>query len=101
MLTGSKSPITTAWWYRYFQSHDSGQPPSNETTVTPKGSPYTYTAPRGGILVVNGGTIASIQMARSGTFYPTGVTSGSFSLAQNDKLLFTYSVAPQLVFFPT
>ena len=91
-----------AVWYRYFQAQAQGQPPDNESVVPLTGSPYLFTAPRRGFLVVNGGTITAISVSRTApTFYPTGQTSGSFNLGQGDVLKITYSGKPSAVFFPT
>jgi hypothetical protein len=93
--------LTTSQWYRYWQSHDAGLPPSAETVLAPKASPFTYTAPRQGYVIVNGGTVTAIAVSRSGTFYPTGLTAGSFQVSQNDQLRVTFSVIPSMVFLPT
>ena len=92
---------TNSVWYRYLQANEQGVPPSGEASVTPTGSPYTYTAPRKGFLIVSGGTVSAIAFARLGPFYGTGQTAGTFTLALNDKLKITYSGAPTLTFVPT
>lgn len=92
---------TSKFWYRYFQANETGQPPSGETAITVSGSPFTYTAPRKGYVIVSGGTVSGIQVSRSGTFYSTGMTAGTFSVAANDQLKVTYTGVPTMVFFPT
>jgi hypothetical protein len=92
---------TSSAWYRYLQQSELGTPPAAENAVTPTGSPYTYTAPRKGFLIVQGGTVSAIAFSRSGTFYNVGQTSGTFTLDQNDQLQITYSVAPTLIWVPT
>jgi|SRR5208282_4197475 len=95
---------TTADFYRYLQAHDQGQPPSSEVTVTVSASPFTYTAPRGGFILVQGGTVSAIAFSRSATtagvsiFYTTGQTMGVFPVSQNDKLKVTYSGKPSMIF---
>lgn len=97
----SGETINTSWWYRYFQAHDFGVPPGAETVVTPTGSPFKYRVPRKGTIIVSGGTVSSLTIARSGPFYTTGTTSGTFHLAQGDQLQITYTVVPTVVFLPT
>ena len=92
---------TNAQWYRYFQSHDTGQPPGAEKTITVTASPFVYTAPRKGFVIITGGTVTSILFSRSGTYYNTGVASGSLSVAQGDMLKVAYTVVPTMVFVPT
>lgn len=96
--TGSN---TTASWYRWFQNVDKGLPPSSELVVTVTASPWTYTAPSKGFVIVTGGTVSLIQFSRTvGTFYPTGQTSGTFPVSQNDRIQITYSAAPAVTFVP-
>jgi hypothetical protein len=87
-------------WYRYFQDSEAGRPPAAETVVTPTASPFVYTAPRAGNLLVSGGTVGTISLSRSGTFLGTGRTVGMFRMAQGDQAKITYTVAPTVVFFP-
>lgn len=92
---------TTASWYRWFQNIDKGLPPSSELAVTITASPWTYTAPSRGFVLVTGGTVSLIQFSRTtGTFYPIGQTSGIFPVSQNDQLKVTYSAAPIVTFVP-
>jgi hypothetical protein len=93
--------VTTASWYRYFQAHDLGQPPSAEKAITGIASPFIYTAPHKGNLIVSGGTVSGISYSRSGTFYSTGQTSGVFNLALGDQLKIVFSVVPTVIFAPT
>lgn len=88
-------------WYRWFQDTELGTPPGVETPVVPNGSPFVYTAGRKGFLIVNGGTVSAIGFNRSGTFYTTGQTIGTFTLSKNDQLKVTYSGKPQMIFVPT
>lgn len=92
--------ISTSWW-RWFQDIDTGVPPSSEMSVTAVASPFTYLAKARGNLIVNGGTVTSIQFNRSGTFYTIGLTAGMFNLCANDQLKITYSSPPTLTFVPT
>jgi hypothetical protein len=99
-LTSGKN--TSAAWYRWFQTHDKGFPPSNETVINEHMSPFTYQAPRAGAVIVSGGTVSLIEVSRtSGKFYTTGRTAGQFSMSASDQLRITFGVKPTLVFFPS
>ena len=87
-------------WYRYFAGLFSGVPPAPESGVKIGPSPFTFTAARGGSLIVNGGAVSVIQFARSATRYTTGATQGMFPLSQGDSLTIQYSMAPTLTFVP-
>jgi hypothetical protein len=96
-----KGNNTSASWYRWMQNIDQGLPPSSETVITGHISPFTYQAPSAGFAIVHGGTVSSIQFARtSGTFHATEKTAGVFPMSQNDQLQITFSVIPSLVFVP-
>lgn len=91
---------TSSAWYRYLQQNELGTPPLAENAVTPTPSPFIYTAPRKGFLIVQGGTVSVVQFSRSGTFHTTGQTQGIFPLDQFDQLKITYSVTPTLTWVP-
>lgn len=95
-----KDKISTSWW-RFFSDTDTGVPPSSETVITPTGSPFTYSAKLKGNVIVTGGTVTGIAIARSGTFYSTGEITGQYNLCANDQLQVTYSSPPTMVLFPT
>jgi hypothetical protein len=91
---------TTSAWYRWFQDVDLGVPPSSELPITVGASPFIYTAAQKGGVIVNGGTVTSISVSRSGTFYATGLTQGLTYVAANDQLRVVYTGAPTMVFLP-
>ena len=90
---------TTSVWYRYFQNTFFGAAPSNETTVSVGGSPFAYTAPSRGFVLIKSGTVSSIQYTRSLTTL-TGLTSGIFPVSQGDVLTVAYTGLPSMTFFP-
>lgn len=93
---------TSSWWYRFFQASDVGVPPSGESSVTVTASPFTYSAPRKGSVIVTGGTVSAIAFSRTPpTFYTTGQTTGMFPVNQFDRLKVTYSAKPTIVFVPS
>jgi hypothetical protein len=97
-LTTGKN--TSSSWYRWVQATEQGTAPAQESAVTPGASPYTYTAPRKGFLIVNGGTVSQISYSRSGTFHVTGQISGMVNMNQYDQVQITYSAAPTLTWVP-
>ena len=69
--------------------------------VTPGPSPFAFKAPSGGTLAVTGGTVSAITLARARVSgVNVGFTSGSVSVAANDVVTITYSVAPTINFVP-
>jgi hypothetical protein len=101
-LLHPKTQNTGTSWYRWFQQIELGTPPASEVSVTVGASPFIYTAPRQGFMIVNGGAVTIIFFSRtSGTFYNTGQIAGTFSMSQGDVLKVMYTVAPQMTFVPS
>lgn len=69
-------------------------------SITPTGSPFTYTAPFGGSVAVTGGTVSAISVSRQGTSVSTGVTVGLIPVARFDQVVVTYTGAPTMTFIP-
>ena len=90
---------TTPSWYRFWQDTDKGVPPADEVSVPVGPSPFTYTAPRAGSVIVYGGTVVSIEFVRS-SVHVTGQTSGMFPVSLGDGITITYSGAPTVTFVP-
>lgn len=98
----SEGKNTSAPWYFFWQGLFRGLAPAAEVPVTPGASPYTYTAPVKGFLILSGGTVSAVAFSRDGTtFYSYGVTAGPFPLNAADRIRITYTVAPTLTFVPT
>jgi hypothetical protein len=95
---GSKNDST---WYRYFQANETGEPPALESVIAVGASTFSFTAPRKGFVIIQGGTVSLVQFNRSGTNIATGATNGLFPVAQNDILRVTYSGKPVMTFVPT
>ena len=97
----SPKGTTASGWYRFWQGLWSGTPTGNVSVVTPISSPFTYAAPVGGTLIVNGGVVSQVRYSRDGAnLYVTGQTQGMFPLSQGDQVWITYSVPPILTFAP-
>lgn len=95
-----KNGQTTASWYRFFQGLFQGTPPSAELTLSVGGSPFSYTAPVKGFVILKSGTVSSVAFTRSVTTL-TGQTSGIFPLNQGDILTVTYTGLPSMIWVPT
>lgn len=95
----SQGGATQASWYRFWNDINQGTPSSQELTLTPTGSPFTYQATQGGFLVVSGGTISSIVFTRVGS-YTLGTVAGAFPMAAGDQITVSYSMVPTIVFAP-
>ena len=87
-------------WYGFFSGLATGKPTGIVAAVTLNQSPFTYTAPSGGSLIVNGGSTTQIQFSRDGAaLFVTGQTAGMFPMALGDQIVITYSMAPPTVNF--
>lgn len=92
--------VTTRGWWRLWIGLYTGQPTGPTAGITVGSSPYKYTAPQGGSVIVNGGSTTQIAFSRDGAnFFITGQTTGMFRLAQGDILQVTYSIAPPTMTF--
>jgi hypothetical protein len=94
--------VTSKDWYFFLIGIFRGLPPANVSPVTVGASPYDYIAPVKGSVIVQGGTVTSLEFSRDGTsFYDVGQTSGMFLLNQSDYLRITHAGAPTVTFVPT
>lgn len=94
--------VTSRDWYFFWSGLFRRLAPELETPITVGASPYTYVAPRGGFVMVTGGTVTMIEWSRDGTtFYDTGETSGQFTVSAADQLRITHGGAPDALFVPT
>lgn len=69
-------------------------------SVSPTGSPFTYTAPAYGTLNISGGTVSQVAIKRGGVSTNLGGVVGHFLASKGDQYVITYSVAPTLSFIP-
>lgn len=94
--------ITSKDWYFFWAGLFKGLAPGAETPIVVGASPYSYSAPVKGTVIVSGGTVSAIAFSRDGmTFYATGQTTGMFTLNAQDRLRVTYTVLPTMTFVPT
>lgn len=69
--------------------------------ITVSASPFVYTAPSAGSVVISGGGIENVEFDRAPAgFITVGAFRGSFPVAQNDQLRVTYTTAPTMTFIP-
>lgn len=93
---------TTKDWYFFWAGLFQGLAPAAVLPVAPTGSPYTYTAPSKGFMLITAGTVSAVDFSRDGTtFYSYGTTAGQFQLNKSDLLRITYTVTPTMTFVPT
>lgn len=95
-----QSGATSSAYYRFLHDINTGNPPSAETTITLGASPFAYTAPQGGVVIINGGSVSQVSYTRSGT-YVTGQLSGMFPVGAGDILTVTYASVPTMIFAPS
>jgi len=92
----------TATWFRFWANLFQGLAPGGEFPVVGTGSPFTYTAPQGGFIILTGGAVSAVEFSRDGvTFYNYGTTTGAFPLSSSDRIRVTYTVVPVMTFVPT
>lgn len=94
--------VTSKDWFFFWAGLFKGLAPGNLVALTPDASPYTYSAPTKGFVIISGGTVSLVEFSRDGvTYYATAQTSGQFTLSAQDFLRVTYAVAPTMTFVPT
>ncbi|GAC1503714.1 MAG: hypothetical protein NVS1B10_08830 [Candidatus Saccharimonadales bacterium] len=72
-----------------------------QVTVTVGASPFAYTAPAIGSVIVQGGTVSAITLTHlGGTPVNIGVTAGVIPVVAGDVVTVTYTVAPNITFIP-
>ena len=96
-----RNGVTSRDWYFFWDALFRKLAPGNESAVTLTGSPFTYTASVGGVVIVSGGTVSQITFARDGAAYDVGTVAGMFPINATDELEITYTVAPTVTFVPS
>lgn len=70
-------------------------------SITVGASPYAYTAPAAGTVVVSGGTVSAITLKRgTPAAISVGETAGVIPVSAGDIVTTTYSAAPTMSFVP-
>lgn len=68
--------------------------------LTVGASPFAYTAPSRGAVMVSGGTVSAITITRNGAVAPSGATAGSVLVCAGDIVTITWTAAPTCTFVP-
>lgn len=84
-------------WFRFFQSMVN-QPPA-ATQITVGASPFAYVVNVPGTVFISGGTVTGLSVSR-GTA-SVSITGQSVPVSQGDIVTVTYSVLPDVWFFPS
>lgn len=93
---------TSKDWYFFWNGLYTGLSPALPISITVGTSPFTYSPQVKGTVIVQGGTVSSVQFSRDGiTFYDFGTVAGPFPLNAADRIVITYSIAPTMTFIPT
>jgi hypothetical protein len=85
-------------WVQFFSGF--GAAPKAIETITVGTSPFAYTAPAAGSVLLRGGAVTFTDLIRGPSPLPLGVTSGLIPVAAGDTLVVTYTVAPSMFFIP-
>jgi hypothetical protein len=64
--------------------------------ITPGASPYSYQAPMRGYVLVTGGTVSAVAMARDGSTLFAFPTAGPVPVAKGDVVKVTYTGVPTM-----
>jgi hypothetical protein len=95
-ITDSTGKINSVWFQWLATLFGTGQ----KVAAVAGASPFSYTAPSNGRLIVQGGAVSAVELNTSGARYNTGVTAGIFPLAAGDEIIVTYTAAPNMTFIP-
>lgn len=71
-----------------------------QVAITPGASPYAYTAPAIGNLVITGGTVSAVTLTHAGGSPVSVPTAGIIPVMAGDIVTVTYTVAPTMTFIP-
>lgn len=101
-LPSASSPVLegegfSAPWFRFFSALTAA--PGAIEPVTIGASPFSYTAPVAGHLVISGGSVSQLRIVRGRVSfnYPLG---NQVPVSPGDIVIVTYATAPSLTFIP-
>lgn len=87
----------TSEWTNFFTQF-LAEPAAIEA-VTVGASPFSWTAPTGGgVLVVEGGSVSDLDLTRGASTIDLGITAGPIPVATGDIIIITYAVLPTVSF---
>lgn len=76
------------------------QPGQTPSAVNVGASPWTFSAPSNGFIVLDGGSVSNVEFQRGGVQAQLGNPPELIPLRQSDQIIVTYSAAPGAVWFP-
>lgn len=92
--TGRLNPA----WFGFFADLTAPATPIEEVTLD--ASPATYTAVHAGSLLIANGTVTQIELVRARVTVITGLIAGFIPMSQNDQVIVTYAVIPDVWYIP-
>ena len=87
-------------WHRFL--HALTPNPQAAQAQTLKHSPYAFTAPANGSVIISGGTVSKITLTRGRAVLTIGATGGHFPASLGDVFTITFSgkTLPTVTFLP-
>jgi hypothetical protein len=73
------------------------QPGTAPASIAVGASPWTFTAPGNGMLILANGKITGIELQRAGV---QAAVAAPVLMRQNDQAIVTYTTAPEAIWFP-
>lgn len=98
--TDPKTGMLANIWYQFFARAVQLTPERPLQTLAVGPSPFVYTAYTIGHLLVNGGSVAGINLTRDGVSVACP-TTGFIPMAANDIVTIAYLSAPLVTFVPS
>ena len=93
-----KTGIVSLPWYQFFQSLIPGEG-YPESAISVGASPFAYTAPDDGFIVIVGGTVSGVTLDRAKGAHAVQ-TSGAIPVGKGDVITVIYSSAPAMYIYP-
>lgn len=93
--------LPTRSWYLFWQGVADrvgaalGLAPSG---IAVGASPFSYTAPNAGTVLVRGGTVTVLELGRGGVFVNIGVVAGPVPVSAADVVRVTHAGAPTMTY---
>jgi hypothetical protein len=70
------------------------------SAVTVGASPFAYTMPSDGFVLITAGTVSLVEYGRQAVFNTVGIITGQVVAKVGDQIRVTYSVLPTMKFIP-
>jgi hypothetical protein len=90
----------TRTWYLFLQHLLAFAAPSGDdaSPLIVSASPFSFTAPNTGAVLVSGGAVSDIALGRNAVFTSIGVTAGAVPVSEGDVVRVTYTGLPTITF---